>query len=67
MSFLDDLLTDLKGQSLDKSRADKQKYRLAVVGLAALAAVGLWFVYPPAMIAPAALAAWKLKIILTDR
>lgn len=67
--FPKDVIDDLRDKGWKKGTTleYKNQYRMRVVLVLSLCAVGLAFTFPIAAAVPAAVAVWKLKIIATDK
>lgn len=67
MSLVQDIITDLKGKSLERSTKEKNDYRWKIVALMGVAAVGCFVIGLPWLaILPALVAARKVWIIQVD-
>lgn len=63
------IIDDLKNKPWPPgtTTADKNEYRMCLVGLLCAAGAALMFVFPWAAVVPFGIAIWKVKIILTDK
>lgn len=68
MNFIQTVIDDLKNKPwpVGTTTAQKNQYRWKIVALMGVLAGALLFVFPIAAIVPAAVAAVKIRVILTD-
>lgn len=67
MNLVKAIIADLKDESVGTTLKEKNRYRLTVAAICGAAAVALAFAWWPLAIVPAAVAVWKVKIVLTDK
>jgi hypothetical protein len=68
MSFIKDIIRDLKDEAWppETTLKQKNKYRWKIVGLMSILSAALFFIHPVASILPALVAIRKIWIILKD-